>query len=206
MIQFIEIHDAEETARWSAFIAEGLFATEPAYFRSLYGADDAALRELHSAVRQPNSEFSAQRTTLALVDGTPVGMAIAIPGEELARCRLNDTLQLIRGCPAERRQALRELLSAHGSALLPVAKEDYYLRALAVDPAHQGHGFGRQLLDQVIAAGAQKGFRAYRLDVSEDNAAALRLYKSRGFQVIHEADVPGHHCRTCAMRLDTRPA
>ena len=206
MTEFLEIHEPAEAERWSSFIAKGLLATEPAYFSALLGSPESALRALEAFIRQPDSEFSALRTTLALVQGTAVGMAIAIPGGELARRRLNDTLFLIRTCPPARRQALRDLLTAHGSALLPVEPKDYYLRALAVDPAHRSQGYGRSLLERVIAAGAQRGFHRYRLDVNEDNQAALNLYKGLGFKVVHESDVPGHRCRTCALQLETGPA
>ncbi|WP_204163814.1 GNAT family N-acetyltransferase [Nocardioides solisilvae] len=57
------------------------------------------------------------------------------------------------------------------------------LNGLAVDPAHQGHGAGRLLLDATLAAARARGLRKVGLRVLSTNPTARRLYESAGFVV-----------------------
>jgi [ribosomal protein S18]-alanine N-acetyltransferase len=55
---------------------------------------------------------------------------------------------------------------------------EYEVHTIGVDPAYQGRGVGRQLLDELLnfAAGA-----VVHLEVRTDNAPAIALYRSVGF-------------------------
>jgi [ribosomal protein S18]-alanine N-acetyltransferase len=55
---------------------------------------------------------------------------------------------------------------------------EYEVHTIGVDPAYQGHGVGRRLLDHLLnfAAGA-----VVHLEVRTDNEAAIALYRSVGF-------------------------
>jgi ribosomal-protein-alanine N-acetyltransferase len=55
---------------------------------------------------------------------------------------------------------------------------DYEVHTIGVDPAFQGRGIGRQLLDELlnVAGGA-----VVHLEVRTDNATAIALYRSVGF-------------------------
>lgn len=57
----------------------------------------------------------------------------------------------------------------------------YEVRNIAVDPAHQGQGIGRRLLDELLkfAAGG-----AVFLEVRCDNEAAIALYRDFGFDLV----------------------
>ena len=57
------------------------------------------------------------------------------------------------------------------------------LRGLAVAPAYQGRGIGRQLLAGAINAAAGRGVRRLRLRVLATNPVARDLYASLGFAV-----------------------
>ena len=58
---------------------------------------------------------------------------------------------------------------------------DYEVHTIGVDPAYQGRGIGRRLLDELlnVAAGA-----VVHLEVRTDNEAALCLYRRAGFAQI----------------------
>ncbi len=54
---------------------------------------------------------------------------------------------------------------------------------MAVLPEHRGRGLGRSLLDAAIAHGRACGAHKLELEVFTDNARAISLYASAGFEV-----------------------
>jgi ribosomal protein S18 acetylase RimI-like enzyme len=56
------------------------------------------------------------------------------------------------------------------------------LEKLAVAPTHQGRGVGRALTSALIAAARTAGIEVLTLDLRGDNASALALYRSLGFE------------------------
>jgi [ribosomal protein S18]-alanine N-acetyltransferase len=58
---------------------------------------------------------------------------------------------------------------------------EYEVHTIGVDPAFQGHGIGRRLLDELL--GFADGGVVY-LEVRTDNEAAIALYRSVGFEQI----------------------
>jgi ribosomal protein S18 acetylase RimI-like enzyme len=57
------------------------------------------------------------------------------------------------------------------------------VKGLAVDPAHQGRGVGRALLEAAASEAAARGARRLTLRVLGPNAGARALYESCGFAV-----------------------
>jgi ribosomal-protein-alanine N-acetyltransferase len=55
---------------------------------------------------------------------------------------------------------------------------EYEVHTIGVDPAYQGRGIGRRLLDELLAFA---GGGAVYLEVRTDNEAAIGLYRSAGF-------------------------
>jgi len=78
------------------------------------------------------------------------------------------------------------LVGYGGVALLPGRPgqpAEAEIHTIGVDPAHQGRGTGRALLDGLLAAADGIGATTY-LEVRTDNEAALGLYRSEGFVVV----------------------
>lgn len=65
------------------------------------------------------------------------------------------------------------------------------LRWLMVAPAHRGRGLGRRLVGEALAWCRARGFGSVRLFTTGEQAAAIRLYKTLGFQKTGEE----HHSR-----------
>jgi [ribosomal protein S18]-alanine N-acetyltransferase len=61
---------------------------------------------------------------------------------------------------------------------------DAQVMTIAVDPAHQDHGLGRDLLTQLVAHAREVGAAQVLLEVRVDNAPAIHLYESVGFQML----------------------
>jgi len=57
------------------------------------------------------------------------------------------------------------------------------INGIAVDPARQGRGVGRALIDAAVAEGRRRGARRLTLRVFSPNEPARRLYESAGFVV-----------------------
>ena len=81
---------------------------------------------------------------------------------------------------ARDRRAAEGMLIGYGgiSRLGRTPPFEYEIHTIGVDPAYQGRGIGRRLLDDLlnVAAGA-----VVHLEVRTDNAPAIALYRSVGF-------------------------
>lgn len=77
-------------------------------------------------------------------------------------------------------------------ALMQVEPGVFELTKMAVDPAAQGLGIGRKLIERAIAAFRELGARELFLETNTKLAPAIRLYESVGFE--HQPTVrPGTH-------------
>ncbi|SEF91241.1 L-amino acid N-acyltransferase YncA [Thermomonospora echinospora] len=72
---------------------------------------------------------------------------------------------------------------------LPSGAHVRQIQGLAVDPAEQGRGLGRVLLDAACERARQQGARRITLRVLSTNPRAIRLYERAGFTV--EGVLPG---------------
>ncbi|SHO47462.1 GNAT family N-acetyltransferase [Anaerocolumna xylanovorans] len=63
------------------------------------------------------------------------------------------------------------------------------IHTLAVHPAFTGSGIGKALMEFSVSHSRQMGMKAIRLDVYENNAPAIRLYESCGFEYIGTVDL-----------------
>jgi GNAT superfamily N-acetyltransferase len=71
-------------------------------------------------------------------------------------------------------------------ALPGATPADYELRRIYVLHRYQGKGVGQALLDQIIAAARELGYKRLLLGVNVDNVAAIRFYGRQGFARIGE--------------------
>ena len=71
-----------------------------------------------------------------------------------------------------------------GTVRLTRHGDEAAIYGLAVDPAWQGRGIGRAVLEQVCDQLRREGARRVGLEVAVDNERALRLYTSVGFRAI----------------------
>ncbi len=71
-----------------------------------------------------------------------------------------------------------------GFALIRIAADEAELLTIAVDPKGRGKGIGRALMDAVFADLMLSPARRMFLEVDEQNAPAVRLYKALGFEAI----------------------
>jgi uncharacterized protein YhfF/GNAT superfamily N-acetyltransferase len=88
-------------------------------------------------------------------------------------------------------------------AELTPSEPHWFLDQLAVEPAAQGRGIGRALLEHAIGLAHADGHALVLETGTRDNVA---LYERFGFRVTHEADAPDDGPHVWWMRRDPRPA
>ena len=96
-----------------------------------------------------------------------------------------------------------------GFIMVRLAGDEGEVLTVAVAPKVRGRGYGTRLLDDALMALRQKGVRAVFLEVAESNAAALTLYRRRGFAEVGErrayaARADGGRERALVMRREYR--
>lgn len=71
-----------------------------------------------------------------------------------------------------------------GYAGLMVTGAEADIQTVAVAPAAQGQGTGRELVEALLSQAARRGATGVLLEVRADNDAAIRLYRRAGFEQI----------------------
>jgi ribosomal protein S18 acetylase RimI-like enzyme len=68
-----------------------------------------------------------------------------------------------------------------------------FIDNVAVDPAHQGRGLGRRLMDHAAGEAQQRGLTAIRLYTNVAMTENLSMYAHIGFVETHRAVEDGYH-------------
>ena len=71
-----------------------------------------------------------------------------------------------------------------GYAILSIAAGEAHILNLCVDSAHRAHGYGEQLLDEILGRARVAEVEEIFLEVRPSNETAMALYKKRGFHQI----------------------
>jgi Acetyltransferase (GNAT) family len=74
-------------------------------------------------------------------------------------------------------------------ALLGIRGPDAWIGGMATVPAHRRTGLARRMLDAAIDFAAEAGCQTVWLEVVDRNAAAVALYRARGFAPVQELAV-----------------
>jgi len=75
-----------------------------------------------------------------------------------------------------------------GSLRLDETEQQVGIYGFVVRPEYRGHGYGRQLLQEVIHIIHDEGSKGVMLEVDVDNTNALGLYLSCGFEIVTTYD------------------
>jgi ribosomal protein S18 acetylase RimI-like enzyme len=137
--------------------------TEPVVIRAARAADEPVLRALDLANWSPISSPAPApppRRPFFRPGGGPEDVLVALAGSDIA-----GYAQIGRVLPLESNSHVLEV------------------KGLMVDPAHRGHGIGRQLLEAAVREAGARGARRLTLRVLAPNQGARALYERCGFRV-----------------------
>jgi ribosomal protein S18 acetylase RimI-like enzyme len=143
---------------------------------------EETVRFLEGIYPQPGHRYSLSFTTLAEMDGKPVGLLQAIPGDRLGAVTLElfHVIRRVFGWRAAFGLARRGLPLASE----PDAKDgEYYIECLSVAPASRNRGIGALLLAEAERQAHAAGFAVCSLGVMLENDGARRLYERTGYRV-----------------------
>jgi ribosomal-protein-alanine N-acetyltransferase len=90
-----------------------------------------------------------------------------------------------------------------GYAVLMMVLDEAHLLNISIAKSHQGQGWGRYLLVQMMEIGRENGGRNMFLEVRPSNHSALGLYESMGFNEmgIRPGYYPAHNGREDAVLM-----
>lgn len=99
----------------------------------------------------------------------------------------------LRGWPGER-EALRivELDGEHAGSigLTDEGNDEAALRWFVLDQRLRGHGLGRRLVGEMVAAARESGYALIALETFSELRAAAHLYRDHGFELVWQDPKP----------------
>lgn len=137
---------------------------------------------LRMAVVDVNSVLCYSNAVLAECDGQAVGMVLSYPSDDYGIPAVVRTM-----IPRKRFDQVRGILESR-------VENSWYINSLIIMPTAQGQGVARLLLECMSEVAIEKGFDNMSLHVWADNAAALKLYKKEGFEVVRAIEVQPNKC------------
>jgi ribosomal protein S18 acetylase RimI-like enzyme len=158
------------------------------YYDSLFGEPSMTATILESWMRRRSSEISISRVQFLLIGSEHAGGFIGLGGDELRKARKADTVALLTAFPAAQRVSLMKRADNLSGLFPSIGDHEYYLSKLGLNVQFRGRKLARLLVDRYIEQGAGLGFTDFRLDVQIGNEAAIRCYRSAGFQICHQSE------------------
>jgi ribosomal protein S18 acetylase RimI-like enzyme len=148
----------------------------------------SADQTLIALFQRADNRFSAQETTIALVNGEMAGGLVSYPGHRLTALDLGTGRQLagLYGLGGIVRLALLTMPLAR---IREAGPGEYFVSNLAVLPHFQRQGIGRHMLAYAEQQARQTGLIKCSLLVDSKNTAACHLYERLGYQVVSSGQI-----------------
>lgn len=200
---------APSVAFWVKALSGQIHAASNPFADWYFGTQEVAREILEEWMARPTSEVYVGRAIVMLDAAAngggerPMGCLIALDGSELARSRAADFAAFCAdlGAGDEAAAAIDHVVSVSRQLFVPVAEDELYISRVAIDETARGRGLGSHLVAHAIETHQSRGYRKFRLDVSADNAAAIRAYEGSGLKIIGKARSEDAGLEYCAMAL-----
>jgi ribosomal protein S18 acetylase RimI-like enzyme len=86
--------------------------------------------------------------------------------------------------------AMQERIAPFMSCVPEVPEDRWIVEWVATRPEHRGKGLVKELLQAILARGAERGHARFQVGVLIGNSAAQRAYEGAGFRVVDERTSP----------------
>jgi ribosomal protein S18 acetylase RimI-like enzyme len=170
-----------------------------------FGDEESAAELIRRWMQRPTSEVYVGRAMLMMDHlERPIGCVIGMDGAELARCRAADFGEFCEaiGELPDAAEIAEQTVAVSRELFAPVDDDEFYISRVALSRHCRGRGLGRAMVQRAIEAQAERGVTRFRLDVSCDNAAAIRAYEAVGLREVRRARAPAAGLEYCAMTLE----
>lgn len=132
---------------------------------------------LRVAVADEDSPLNFSNAILVEENGVPLGCALCYPAEDYGLPPVVRTM-----LPNKRLKPLKELFESR-------LEGTFYVNTLVVAEAARGRGLARLLLETAVGVAEEAGADGLSLHAWTDNAPAMKLYSSFGFERVAEIAV-----------------
>jgi ribosomal protein S18 acetylase RimI-like enzyme len=183
MLSFRKAADDPNAEHLAAHALSWIIEAGNPYYDVLFGGANPTLAFVQKWLRRASSEVSFLRVEFLMADSEFAGGYIALSGNDLRKARRADSVALLTSFAPQDRPALASRLNNLSDLMASVEDDEYYLSKVGLTQPFRGKGLGRTLVDRYISEGARLGYSRYRLDVCADNQAAIRCYRSAGFEI-----------------------
>lgn len=173
----ISLRPAAPTVADGLVFARLLDQAQEGYFRAMLGRRAGEI--IARASTQPGHDLSYQYVTFANKSERIVGMASGYTAEA-HRLSTNAPLEAAAGRRRYRMAAFTWITRRVVRFIDTVPDGHFYVRALAVEPAHRGAGIGTLLICSLEDIARAAGSTRLALDVAARNRNARRLYERLG--------------------------
>ncbi len=173
-----DLDDGRAFARYLDVAAEG-------FFRFMIGGD--VERVLARAFCETGHDLSYEHVLFAEREGETVGMLSAFTHDQHAQASSAPIFKAA-GWRVVRLAAVMLLTFPLVRFMDRMREGDFYVLAIAVDPAQRGAGIGTQLMEHARTEARRRGCTRLTLDVASTNTGARQLYERLG--MIIEAESP----------------
>lgn len=168
--------DLAEGAQFARYLDQAADNT----FRAMLGRRSVDI--VAEAFVEPGHDLSHEYVTVAESPDGVAGMLSGYSGPQHAASR-NEPLLDAAGWRQYRMAAVRLIGARVFDFMDQLPDTDWYVQAVAVDPASRGLGVGSLLLDRAEQIARDCGSERVTLDVAVRNDGARRLYERIGYEV-----------------------
>ena len=170
----------QDSESWIGEALEWVLQAGEPYFDWFFGGAEAARRAVEAWMHRPSSEVHVGRIQFLMEGDRPLGGFLALTGAELAKARMADAMAAMKLLG---RDVFSQRVEAARGLFPDVSPDEHYLSKIGVQENLRQRGFGTELVHRWLSTARKAGYTKMRLDVSEDNQVAVRMYLRLGFRI-----------------------
>jgi ribosomal protein S18 acetylase RimI-like enzyme len=205
-VRFVHLWDEQspQLERFAAALSDCVHESSNPYADWYFGEAETAAAIISEWILRPTSEYYLGRSLVMLDDeDRPVGTVIGMSGRQLSQCRMADFAAFCDelGTGEEADEVVEQVLAVSRDLFPAIDDDAFYISRVAIERSRRGLGLGRLLVAHAIEAKRREGCQRFALDVSRDNAVAIRTYEALGLRITRTSRAQRAPLEYCAMAM-----